>query len=102
MCIRDRIANCCQPNALMTLKEYLEDYASSETKEKGMRLIREEMCIRDRVIPDRELSIAGGAIAPLGKAKNSMIFWQITALLEKYEACLLYTSSLDGRFAFRW
>ena len=42
----------------------------------------------DKVIPDRELSIAGGAIAPLGKAKNSMIFWQITALLEKYEATL--------------
>jgi len=42
----------------------------------------------DKVIPDRELSIAAGAIAPLGKAKNSMIFWQIAALLEKYEATL--------------
>ncbi|WP_373790231.1 excinuclease ABC subunit UvrA [Bacteroides heparinolyticus] len=42
----------------------------------------------DKVIPDRELSIAGGAIAPLGKYKNSMIFWQIDALLEKYEATL--------------
>ena len=40
---RGQIANCCQPNALMTLKEYLEDYASSETKEKGIQLIREEM-----------------------------------------------------------
>ena len=29
-----QIANCCQPNALMTLKEYLEDYASEDTKEK--------------------------------------------------------------------
>ena len=32
---RGQIANCCQPNALMTLKEYLEDYASPETKENG-------------------------------------------------------------------
>ena len=42
----------------------------------------------DKVIPDRELSISEGAIAPLGKYKNSMIFWQIAALLEKYEATL--------------
>ncbi|AVM51831.1 excinuclease ABC subunit A [Bacteroides zoogleoformans] len=42
----------------------------------------------DKVIPNRELSIAEGAIAPLGKYKNSMIFWQIGALLEKYEATL--------------
>lgn len=42
----------------------------------------------DKVIPDRELSIADGAIVPLGKYKNSMIFWQITALLEKYDATL--------------
>lgn len=38
-----QIANCCLPNALMTLKEYLEDYASPETKEKGERLIREQL-----------------------------------------------------------
>ena len=42
----------------------------------------------DKVIPDRSLSIAEGAIIPLGKYKNSMIFWQIAALLEKYEATL--------------
>lgn len=39
----------------------------------------------DKVIPDRELSIYDGAIAPLGKYKNTMIFWQIAALLEKYD-----------------
>lgn len=38
-----QIANCCAPNALMTLKEYLEDYASPETRAKGEQLIREEM-----------------------------------------------------------
>lgn len=37
------IQNCCHPNALMTLKEYLEDYASSETKELGEKLIEKEL-----------------------------------------------------------
>ena len=40
----------------------------------------------DKVIPDRNLSVYEGAILPLGKYKNSMIFWQIDALLEKYDA----------------
>lgn len=38
-----QIANCCQPNALMTLKEYLEDYASEDTKIKGEELIKAEL-----------------------------------------------------------
>ncbi|MDF2611014.1 MAG: hydG [Lachnospiraceae bacterium] len=38
-----QIANCCQPNALMTLKEYLEDYAESDTKEKGEAVIASEL-----------------------------------------------------------
>jgi 2-iminoacetate synthase len=38
-----QIANCCLPNALMTLKEYLEDYASPETKEKGLKIIAQEI-----------------------------------------------------------
>jgi 2-iminoacetate synthase len=38
-----QIANCCQPNALMTLKEYLEDYASEDTIKKGEVLITEEI-----------------------------------------------------------
>lgn len=42
----------------------------------------------EKVIPDRELSIHEGGIAPLGKYKNVMIFWQIAALLEKYEISL--------------
>lgn len=42
----------------------------------------------DKVIPDRSLSIQDGAIIPLGKGKNSMIFWEIEALLDKYEATL--------------
>lgn len=38
-----QIVNCCHPNALMTLKEYLEDYASEETKEIGEKLIAKEI-----------------------------------------------------------
>ena len=38
-----QIANCCHPNALMTLKEYLEDYASPDTKAKGEKLIAEQL-----------------------------------------------------------
>jgi 2-iminoacetate synthase len=38
-----QIANCCQPNALMTLKEYLEDYASEDTKSKGEAVIASEV-----------------------------------------------------------
>ena len=34
-----QIGNCCQPNALMTLKEYLMDYASPETRAKGEKMI---------------------------------------------------------------
>ncbi len=46
-----QIANICQPNALMTLNEYLEDYASEETKEKGKALIakRLEMIPNEKV-----------------------------------------------------
>ncbi len=40
----------------------------------------------DKVIPDRSLSIYEGAIVPLGKYKATMVFFQISALLEKYDA----------------
>lgn len=38
-----QIANCCHPNALMTLKEYLEDYASPETKKIGSEVIAKQV-----------------------------------------------------------
>lgn len=43
LCKSGQILNCCQPNALMTLKEYLTDYASDLTREVGDRLIEEEL-----------------------------------------------------------
>ena len=42
----------------------------------------------DKVIPDRKMSIHDGAIAPLGKYKNQMIFWQIDAILKKADCTL--------------
>ena len=38
-----QIHNFCHPNAIMTLKEYLEDYASDETKKIGEELIKKEL-----------------------------------------------------------
>ena len=43
LCKSGQIHNCCQPNALMTLKEYLEDYASEKTKEVGEEMIVKEL-----------------------------------------------------------
>ena len=43
---------------------------------------------REKVMPNNELSIRAGGIAPLGKYKNSLIFWQIQAICEKYDVSL--------------
>ncbi len=51
ICKQKEIHNFCQPNALMTLKEYLEDYASITTKEKGKILIEKEI----KKMPDSKL-----------------------------------------------
>ena len=43
LCKNGQILNCCHPNALMTLAEYLVDYASPETREIGWDMIKEEL-----------------------------------------------------------
>jgi len=43
LCKNGQILNCCHPNALMTLTEYLEDYATEETKKIGYELIEKEL-----------------------------------------------------------
>ena len=43
LCKSRKILNCCHPNALMTLKEYLMDYATPETKEIGEAMIQKEI-----------------------------------------------------------
>ena len=65
LCKSGQIHNCCLPNALMTLKEYLEDYASPETRAVGERLIEKELGmipkekVRD-IVTDRLEKIATG------------------------------------------
>lgn len=65
LCKNGQIANCCQPNAIMTLKEYLEDYASESTKESGENLIKKEVkkIPKDKVreiVEERLIKIANG------------------------------------------
>ena len=43
LCKNRQIQNCCHPNALMTLKEFLMDYASDDTKEIGEKMIEKEL-----------------------------------------------------------
>ncbi|NLM11687.1 MAG: [FeFe] hydrogenase H-cluster radical SAM maturase HydG [Clostridiaceae bacterium] len=56
LCRSGQIQNFCDPNALMTLKEYLEDYATPETKEVGEALIRKELA---KIPNDRVRKITG-------------------------------------------
>ncbi|MBD5081065.1 MAG: [FeFe] hydrogenase H-cluster radical SAM maturase HydG [Ruminococcaceae bacterium] len=55
LCKNGQIQNCCHPNALMTLKEYLIDYASPTTKEIGEKLIKAEL---DNIPNEKVRSIA--------------------------------------------
>ena len=55
LCKSGQILNCCHPNALMTLTEYLEDYASDETKKVGYDLVKKELL---RIPKDRVREIA--------------------------------------------
>ncbi len=43
LCKSGQIQNCCHPNALMTLKEFLMDYASEDTRRKGELMIEKEI-----------------------------------------------------------
>lgn len=43
---------------------------------------------RDKVMPNMDLSIRDGGIAPIGRYKNSLLFWQISAICEKYDVTL--------------
>ena len=65
LCKSGQIHNCCLPNALMTLKEYLEDYASEETKLVGEQLIDKELNVIPKekvreIVVDRLQKIADG------------------------------------------
>lgn len=66
-----QIANCCQPNALMTLKEYLVDYASEDTRRKGEAVIAEEL---KRVTSDKIRAIAARNLEEIEHGKRDFRF----------------------------
>ena len=59
LCKSGQIQNCCHPNALMTLAEYLTDYASPETRKCGEELIEEEL----ETIPNANRSRIAGELS---------------------------------------
>lgn len=65
LCKNGQILNCCHPNALMTLTEYLEDYASEETKKVGYETIEREL---QRIPKEKVRAIAESNIRDI---KNS-------------------------------
>ena len=70
LCKAGQILNCCHPNALMTLTEYLEDYASDKTKEVGYKMVENEL---EKIPSDRVKEIAKDNIAAI-KASNRRDF----------------------------
>ncbi len=66
-----QIANCCLPNALMTLKEYLEDYAGPETRARGEKLIEREL---EGIPNDRVREVAREHLAELDAGKRDFRF----------------------------
>lgn len=70
LCKNGQILNCCHPNALMTLTEYLVDYASEETKKAGFALIEQELA---RIPKDKVRAIAEDNIVNI-KSSNRRDF----------------------------
>ena len=71
LCKNMQILNCCHPNALMTLKEYLEDYASEETRKIGMELIGQEL---EKIPNPKVKRIATEHIHDIGEGKRDFRF----------------------------
>lgn len=70
LCKNGQILNCCHPNALMTLSEYLEDYASEKTKYTGYKVIEKEL---SRIPNEKVRAIAEKNIADI-KSSNRRDF----------------------------
>lgn len=71
LCKSGQIQNCCHPNALMTLKEYLEDYASEDTKKLGEELIAREI---EKVPRERTREIAKRHLQEIAEGKRDFRF----------------------------
>ena len=66
-----QIANCCQPNALITLKEYLIDYASPETVKNGIKVIEKEI---EKVPNEKTRALAKKYIEEIENGKRDFRF----------------------------
>ena len=71
LCKNMQILNCCHPNALMTLKEYLEDYAGEDTRKLGMELIEREL---EKIPNPKVKRIAAEHIHDIAEGKRDFRF----------------------------
>ena len=71
LCKSGQIQNCCHPNALMTLKEYLVDYASSDTRKIGDKLIEKEI---ENIGKDNLKPIVRDEIVKIESGKRDIYF----------------------------
>lgn len=78
LCKSQQILNCCHPNALLTLKEYLQDYASPQTRQMGLTMIEQELT----KIPSDKVR---------KKAKNTLLLLKMVSGIFDFEI-----SSFDG------
>lgn len=66
-----QIVNCCHPNALMTLKEYLLDYAGEDTKKKGEALIKSQI---DKITNEKVKEKAIENLEKIGRGERDFRF----------------------------
>ena len=71
LCKAGQIQNCCHPNALMTLQEYLLDYASPETRAVGEKLIKEQM---PAILSDKVRDLTTGYLEDIKKGTRYIRF----------------------------
>lgn len=71
LCKKQQILNCCHPNALLTLKEYLVDYAKPETREVGEKLIAREV---ENVKSPKARELARKYLAEIEKGQRDFRF----------------------------
>ena len=71
LCKKQQILNCCHPNALLTLKEYLVDYAKPETREIGEKLILKEI---DNVAADKAKALTKEHLKAIEEGKRDFRF----------------------------
>jgi len=71
LCKKMQILNCCHPNALLTLKEFLQDYASPETKRLGEEMIAREI---GRIKSDKVKSLTEGYLSKIEEGERDFRF----------------------------